>query len=195
MLDWLRIAEGSSSAVWGLVGVIAGSWATGHHQRIERRNSRFRDQLTQFYAPLRGMRADIKAKSVLREKIHAIANNEWQNKFVRVDNPDTKRQISSDAWPEYEKLADYSDDQLRTDIIPTYRKMVEHFMSNMAYAEESTITHYAAFVEFVEIWNRFEAKSLSREVAEKLNHAEKNLYPLYERHRGPCEASEQRVGE
>ena len=178
MLDWYEIAKGGISAGWGLVGV--GSWATGRHQRIERRNSRIKDQLTQFYAPLRGMRADIKAKSDLREKISAIANGAFRREFTGVDDPDTKRRIGADAWPKYEKLAVYSDDQLKTDIIPTYRKMVQYFMSHMAYAEESTIIHYAAFVEFVEIWNRFSADSLPRKVAQDLSHAEKNLYPLYD---------------
>ena len=95
------------------------------------------------------------------------------------------------AWPGYEKLKEYSDDQLRNDIIPMYRKMVEHLMSHMAFAEESTIVHYPAFVEFVEIWNRFLAKSLPREVAQKLSHAEKNLYPLYD----DIEANARRLSE
>lgn len=45
--------KGGISAGWGLVGVIAGSWVTGHHQRIERRNARIKEQLMEFYAPLR----------------------------------------------------------------------------------------------------------------------------------------------
>jgi hypothetical protein len=180
MLDLQKIAKGGVSAVWGLLGVIAGSWATGHHQQIERRNGRIKDQLTEFYAPLRGMRADIKAKSDLRVKINAIARNEWPTKFDGVHDPDVKKKISESNWQGYERLIDYSDEQLRTEIVPTYREMVGHFKSHMAYAEESTIEHYAAFVEFVEIWNRFLANSLPREVAEKLSHAEKNLYPLYD---------------
>jgi len=105
------------------------------------------------------MRADIKAKSDLRLKVEAIAGDEWQRKFTGVGNPEAKKQIDEGAWPGYEKLKEYSDDQLSNDIVPMYRKMVEPFMSHMAYAEESTIAHYPAFVEFVEIWNRFLAKS------------------------------------
>ncbi len=180
MLDWPEIIKGGIPAGWGLVGVVAGSWVTGHHQRIERRNARIKEQLMEFYAPLRGMRADIKAKSDLRVKVEAIAGDKWQQNFTVVDDPEAKRQIDERVWPEYEKLKQYSDDQLISDIIPTYRKMVEHFMSHMGYAEESTIAHYPAFVEFVEIWNRFLARSLPRGVAERLSQAEKNLYPLYD---------------
>ena len=149
----MRLRKAVSQQVGGLLGLLVGSWATGRHQRIERRNSRIKDQLTQFYAPLRGMRADIKAKSDLRLKVEAIAGDEWQRKFTGVGNPEAKKQIDEGAWPGYEKLKEYSDDQLRNDIVPMYRKMVEHFMSHMACAEESTIAHYPAFVEFVEIWN------------------------------------------
>jgi hypothetical protein len=180
MVDWLEIIKGGISAGWGLVGVIAGSWLTGQHQRIERRNGRIKEQLMEFYAPLRGMRADIKAKSDLRVKVDAIAGAEWQQKFAGVYDPGAKKQIDEGVWPAYEKLIQYSDEQLKNDIIPMYRKMVEHFMSHMGYAEESTIAHYPAFVEFVEIWNRFLANSLPREVAERLSQAEKNLYPLYD---------------
>ena len=180
MLDWPEIIKSGVSAGWGLVGVIVGSWLTGRHQRIERRNARIKEQLLQFYAPLRGMRADIKAKSDLRVKVAAIAAGEWQQKFAGVSDPEAKKQIDERAWPGYEKLQQYSDDQLRSDIIPTYRRMLDHFMSHMGFAEESTIAHYPAFVEFVEIWNRFLANSLPREVAEQLSQAEKNLYPLYD---------------
>jgi hypothetical protein len=126
------------------------------------------------------MRADIKAKSDLRVKVAAIAAGEWQQKFAGISHPEVKKQIDERAWAGYEKLQQYSDDQLKSEIIPTYRKMLEHFMSNMGYAEESTIAHYPAFVEFVEIWNRFLGNSLPREVAEKLSQAEQTLYPLYD---------------
>jgi hypothetical protein len=180
MVDWPEIVKGGISAGWGLVGVIVGSWLTARHQQIERRNARRREQLMEFYAPMRGMRTDIKAKSDVRVRIQSIAGAEWQQQFSGVDDPEAKKRIDDGAWPKYEKLNKYSDDQLRTDIIPTYRKMVEHFMSHMGYAEESTIAHYSAFVEFVEIWNRFLSESLPSEVAVRLSQAESKLYPLYD---------------
>ncbi len=180
MVDWPEIIKGGVSAAWGLVGVIAGSWLTGRHQRIERRNARSREQLMEFYAPLRGMRAAIKAKSDLRAKVHALGEELWPQKFTGIQDPEVKKRIGEDAWPDYEKLFEYSDDQLKNDIIPAYRKMVDHFASHMGYAEESTIAHYPAFIEFVEIWNRFLQGSLPREVANKLNQAESKLYPLYD---------------
>src|SRR5260370_2641645 len=179
MADWPEIIKGGVSAIWGLVGVIVGSWLTGRHQRIERRNARSREQLMEFYARVRGMRADRRAKSDLRVKVHALEEELWPEKFAGIVDPEVKKRIDEAAWPDYEKTFKYSDDQLKNDIIPTYRKMVEHFASHMGYAEESTIAHYPAFVEFVEIWNRF-LKGLPREVANKLSQAESKLYPLYD---------------
>lgn len=180
MVDWSEITKGGISAVWGLMGVIVGSWLTARNQRIERRNSRSREQLMEFYAPLRGMRADIKAKSDMRAKVHEVAGDEWPQKFAGVDDPQVKRQIDEEAWAGYEKVVKYSDDQLKNDIIPTYQKMAAHFVSHMGYAEESTISHYPAFVEFVEIWNRFLQGSLPREVANRLSQSESKLYPFYD---------------
>lgn len=180
MVDWTEIIKGGASAAWGLVGVIVGSWLTARHQRVERRNARSREQLMEFYAPLRGMRAEIKAKSEVRVKIHAAGQKLWPEKFAGVTDPDVKRRIYEDAWPGYEKTLKYSDEQLKNEIIPTYQKMVAHFASHMGYAEESTIAHYLGFVEFVEIWNRFLQGSLPREVADELSHAESKLYPLYD---------------
>lgn len=180
MVDWPEILKGVILAAWGLVGVIVGSWLTGRHQRKERRNARSREQLMEFYAPQRGMRADIKAKSDLRVKIHALGQGQWGQKFQNVTDPEIKRRIDEMDWSGYEKILKYSDEQMRNEIIPAYRRMVEHFASHIGYAEESTIAHYPAFVEFVEIWNRFLQGSLPREVANALSHAESKLYPLYD---------------
>jgi hypothetical protein len=76
-------------------------------------------------------------------------------------------------------LQDYSNKQLREELIPAYRKMAALFAERMYLAEASTRKHYAAPLEFVEIWNRHLAQSIPREVSEGLEHDEKKLYPLY----------------
>jgi hypothetical protein len=53
------------------------------------------------------------------------------------------------------------------------------FTDGMWLAEPSTIRHYAALVEFVEIWNRFLDQSLPREVLQQIEHKEETLQPLY----------------
>jgi hypothetical protein len=88
--------------------------------------------------------------------------------------------INDERCPVFERIIDYDNRQLAEDIMPAYRKMAELFRCKMHLAEFSTIRHFAAFVEFVEIWNRWLDKSIPREVLGELNHSEKNLYPFYE---------------
>jgi hypothetical protein len=179
-VDLSEFLKSGISAVWGLLGVFVGSWLTGRNQKREREDARKKDQLSGFYAPMRAMRAEIKAKSELRVRVHAIAEELWAKKFEGIDDPEEKKRIDEGDWEKYERTLDYSNKQLDTVIIPLYRKMLEHFAANMALSEESTLEHYPAFVEFVEIWNRWMDKSLPGEVAAKLGQSEKKLYPLYD---------------
>jgi hypothetical protein len=73
---------------------------------------------------------------------------------------------------------DYNNRQLTEEIIPLYR--LDIFTDRMWLAEASTMRHYPALVEFVEVWNRFLDKSLPREVIDQIEHKEENLKPFYD---------------
>jgi hypothetical protein len=175
-IEWLN-AQTLMPAVAGLLGVAVGGWMQGHNQKRERENAFIKERLKDFYAPLLGMRSEIRAKSELRLKISSIAHAAWQAKLEGITHPEVKKAITQES-PEYEKVFDYNDKQLREEIVPLYKKMLEWFSSHMWLAESSTLTHYPTLVEFVEIWNR--ADTLPGAVAAKLGHSEKKLYPLYD---------------
>lgn len=122
----------------------------------------------------------ILAKSEVRQKVSGAANAAWMSLFQSVTDPSKKKQIDEDRWPDFESLIDYTDLQVRQDLIPLYRKMVELFGSNMELAEESTLTHFGALVEFTELWYRSLQHPIPPEVLTSLNHSEKKLYPLYD---------------
>jgi hypothetical protein len=46
-------------------------------------------------------------------------------------------------------------------------------------AEPSTLEHYPALVEYVELWNRGLKQTLPTEVMFEVEHEEKKLYPFY----------------
>jgi hypothetical protein len=177
---WQQLIQSGITAGAGLLGVLVGGWLTGKHQRQDRRNARRSQQCMEFYAPLRAMWAEIRAKTQVRLKVHEAAHTLWPEKFQGVVDPVLKMEIDNQEGPKYEKIFDYSDEQLKKEIVPLYRKMLEHFSSHMGLAEPSTLEHYPAFVEYVEIWNRFLRDSLPSGVANKLDHKETTLYPLYE---------------
>ena len=58
--------------------------------------------------------------------------------------------------------------------------MVNLFRDRMGLAEPSTLEHFGALVEFVEIWDRWLDETIPPEVVGNLEHGEEKLYPLYE---------------
>jgi hypothetical protein len=57
--------------------------------------------------------------------------------------------------------------------------MVSLFRDSMWLAEVDTREHYKTLVEYVEVWERFMAKALPREVLVLLGHTEAKLHPFY----------------
>lgn len=168
------------SAVAGLVGVGLGGIISTWAHRTERRNGRTRDKLDKFYSPLLGIRMQIRAKSEVRLKISSHGNAAWASLFTGLNDPEVKKQIEAERWSSFEKLIEYADQQLREELIPLYRQMVALFATNMQFAEDTTRQHFAALVEFSELWNRALQNPIPPEVLASLNHTERNLYPFYE---------------
>jgi len=145
------IEQSCISAAAGLLGVFAGTFMTNRNQAKQRQLERIRDQLQNFYSPMLGFRLQIKAKSELRLET-----------------------------AEFDKLLGYNSDQLKTEIIPLYRAMLEHFNQRLYLCESSTIAYHAKLVEFVEIWNRFLSETIPRSVLRNREHSETELHPFYQ---------------
>jgi hypothetical protein len=175
---WVGVVQSLITATAGLLGVLSGGWITRRQQHWERKNARIREQLQDFYSPLLAMRAEIRAKSELRVKVSSAAHGAWTGLFEGRTDPEFKRQIDQENAPQFEKIIDYNNTQLREVILPLYRKMLAHFGEKMWLAEPSTVAHYGALSEYVEIWNRAEA--LPGKVIEALGQDEKKLYPFYD---------------
>jgi hypothetical protein len=176
------LMPGFLSAIFGLLGVVIGGLIATRNQFKERRHRRYEEQL-RFYAELLSIRMVIRAKSELRLRLSNLAHKAWQEEIRPASDqgPTPLRdELYARRSEEYDELADYSDNQLRVELIPLYHKMLDHWTANMAQAEPSTQQHFATFVDFVEIWDRFLKKSLPAAVIRQITHEEKKLYPLYE---------------
>jgi hypothetical protein len=90
------------------------------------------------------------------------------------------REAHEGAVSDWEKLTQYGNRQLAEEIIPAYRKMVELFTSKMHLAEFSTIQHFQALLNVVEIWNRHLDQSLPVEVLLQVNHSDEKLSDFYD---------------
>ena len=158
---------------------LAGAWIGGHMTLRRDREGRHMEfvkaQLDEFYSPMLGIRAEIKAKSEARVRVR----DAFGQLQVKAD-PSAQRFIEEKYGSTFEEMLKYDNEQLEKELLPLYRNMLEIFRQKAALAEESTMTHYLAFVEFVEVWNRRIQGSLPARVAEALGHGEAKLHPLYE---------------
>jgi hypothetical protein len=171
------------AAASGLIGVVVGGCVTAHNQKRERQQRRIGEQLGEFYGPMLALREQVLAKSELRLKITGEAESVWRTMTERAyegeDPIDCVEKLMKERFPDWEKLTQDENRRFTEEIIPAYGKMVELFTLKMHLAELSTIQHFPALLDFVEIFNRWLDQSLPAEVLGQLNHSEEKLYPFY----------------
>jgi hypothetical protein len=117
------------SAGAGLLGVIVGGALTAYTQWRGRVNERHRDQLQNFYSPLLGLREQIRAKSELRTRLYSVAGAQF---------PNIARTASEDEKEAYTSILEYSEKQLKEELVPAYEQMVTLFTDKMHLAEPSS---------------------------------------------------------
>ena len=167
------------SAGSGLLGVIVGGLlAFLNSYRHDRRDS-LRQKLELFYGPMLAIRARIKAKSELRLKLSAILGDEWAKLYSGIDDPELKKKIDQERSPQYQRVLDQWNNDLGEEIIPAYKKMAELFVAKMYLAEDEVRRFFPIRMEHVEILEMHHKNPFPREVAMKLDHNEKKLYPFY----------------
>ena len=176
----------SVPALAGLAGVIVGAWLTGRRERSQRRLAFVEKQLEDFYSPMLGLRNEIRMRSELRVRIHDVADVVWRELCARARQvgEDALANLSQTRGPEFRKQIDYDNKQLQEELLPAYQQMAKLFRENLWLADPDTREHYQHLLEFVELWDRWLAKSIPAEVIERLEHSEENLKPFYEHLKG-----------
>lgn len=184
--EWIELSRWVVSllipAVSGLCGVWIGARLTDRREIQKRRYDFITRQLDEFYAPLLGLRTEIRARSELRVRISGAANDTWQ-KLCAERGPsrvEAQEKLLRDRGPQFSAIIDHDNKQLREALLPAYRKMADTFRDRLSLAEEETRQFYPILFEFIEIWDRFIAESLPGEVVLALGHGEEKLYPFYE---------------
>ena len=169
------------SAASGLIGVAIGGFITSRNQKKERRQRFIRDQLTEFYAPLLGMRDRLRASGEIRLKVRNAAGAEWPRlvEEARERGMEHLREMEEKRWPAFEKIIEDDNRKLEAEYIPLYRQMLDLFTSKMHLAEPSTRQHLGALVEFVELWERCLRGALPGEVVARIGPDEENLSAFY----------------
>ncbi len=169
------------SAASGLIGVAIGGLIASHNQKQERRLRFTRDQLTEFYAPLLGMRERLHAGGEIRPKVRTAAGTEWPRLVAeaREHSLDRLRELEEQRWPQFQRIIENDNRKLESEDIPLYHQMLDLFTAKMHFAEPSTRQHFGALVEFVELWERCLRGALPGEVVRRIGPDEENLSGLY----------------
>jgi hypothetical protein len=169
-------------AMSGLLGTLVGGWIANRNQGKERKHRRYREQLS-FYAELLSIRKVIHTKSDFRARLSIAAHHGWKEDLSQTRNDPSsplRKELYARRENEYDRLEEYSNKQTTEEIIPLYRKMLDCWIANMSQAEPSTQKHFAALVEYVEMWNRYFQNSLPATVLKEIQHKEETLFPLYD---------------
>lgn len=151
-------------------------------EQKEQRLSFLGKQLQEFYSALLGIRTEIRMRSETRVKVHDAAGAIWPDlcEDARArGGPEALQRLTETRWPEFERLIEHDNKQLFQELLPLYRRMVELFRTNYWLAEPGTRAFFPELVEFVELWNRSEQKSLPVEVVQRLGHGEEKLNDFY----------------
>lgn len=178
-----------------LLGALVGAWVVyyfGVRQLVVQRRLAFAErQLAEFYAPLAGLRKQIRAKSELRVRISSAANAEWQDICnMHAGHPMLDHEA---RFAPFKKIIDYENEQLKSELVPMYRQMLSLFTERYHFADADTRAFYEGFLEFVELWNRWLADSVPAEVIRRLDHSEDKVKPFYDHLDGKVDSLQRQI--
>lgn len=179
---WAIVIPAASGLTGALGGAFFASWLTRRNERRKQRLEFASQQLRELYSPLVGIRAHIRSLSVLREKVFNHADLAWQTLVEEArerGGPTEIQKLRAERWAEYETIITDSNDHFRKVVMPLYEQMLTTFRDKYWLAEPSTQKHFAALLEFIELWNRHLARTIPPEVITLLNVRERELDPLY----------------
>jgi hypothetical protein len=165
-----------SALVGGLVVYIFGI----RKLSIELRSTFIQKQMSEFYSPIAGYRKRIRAMSEVRGKVSTAANEAWKELCAPYSEAKQPMLNHEELYAPFGKIIEYDNNQLREELMPLYRKILDLFTDKYWLADEDTRAYYQDFLEFVEIWERYLAEALPGDVIQKLGHSEDNVLPLYD---------------
>lgn len=179
---WLpQLANAFLVGAFGLLGVIVGAYLTARNQKLERRHSFLRAQISEFYGPMLAYHQHVKTKGNLRMRVHVEVDKGWRQlcENVRGDS-ESMREMREKSSPQLEKVIEYDNSQLEAVLLPIYRDMLRLFETKMHLAGDSTRAHFETLVEFVELWERSLGGSIPSFAVDNLAADEKALRGFYE---------------
>jgi hypothetical protein len=165
--------------VGGILGVFLTAWLTNRREEAKRRVDFRTRQLDEFYGPLLALHKEIRARSELRVKIQNAVDQAHIEDMLNAAGATGINEASDMHLPGIIKTIEDENQTLREILMPRYSEMVDVFRGKMWLAEPETRKHFAALVEFVDVWVKILDDRLPPTVAPAIGHTEQNLAPFY----------------
>jgi hypothetical protein len=137
-----------------LVGAVISFLLGLRHLAATRRTAFVEQQLAGLYSPLVGCRRRIRTLSEIRLKVHGASNAQWTDHVSS-----QKGRVMTDLDEQFQPFAktiDYTNEQFKNELMPLYRRMLQHFTESFWLADHDTREFYSAFMNLSnygkEIW-------------------------------------------
>jgi hypothetical protein len=182
-VQYTALIAAAVAAVVSLIVAYLNSLLTQWRDQAAKRLVFTEKQLAEFYSPLLGLRAEIRARSELRENLQQGAQNLWPTlveQAQQLGGVEAMQALQRERYPDFERLIEWDNNNFYTTLLPAYRKMIDVFREGLWLADPETRPYLSELIEFVEVWERFIDKSLPKEIPHQIGHREANLNPFYE---------------
>jgi hypothetical protein len=164
--------------IGSVLGAFFNAWLTNRREAAKRRADFRTRQLDEFYGPLLALHKEIRARSELRVKIQNVVDQAHFADMLDA-GPRGIKNATDPHLPRVLKTIEDENQTFREILMPRYGEMVDVFRGKMWLAEPETRQHFAALVEFVDVWVKILDDRLPQQVAPAMGHTEQNLYAFY----------------
>ena len=138
------------SGAAGLLGVYVGGFVAQRNEARRRRLEFITKQLTDFYGPLVGLKADIEARAYREGFVSAAAAAMWEARLLDVSDPVKRESILAAKSAEIEGLQGRYFAAQRDEVLPMYREMKRIFSEGMWLADSSTTPFYRDLCDHID---------------------------------------------
>jgi hypothetical protein len=174
MSIWISLID-LAKIVLPLIIVAFLSYKLGNKKsRYEKKLEFITKQITEFYSPMLGFIYRIEASNLLQNELSKLADETW--KEIAANNKEHKN--LNEEFKPFQILIESGNKTTNEEVLPLFYKMHDVFTQNYWLAEDSTKQHYLILSRYVDIWRRFQANSIPRQVLWKMEKDENLLIPF-----------------